>query len=73
MAFAYTAIVDAKRRDVRAAGGIVASDCCYNLAVAAAAAAAASTNAFDCFLSNKIDLVATHFADINLAIDDALD
>lgn len=46
--------------------GIVASDCCCNFA----AAAVASTSAFDYFLSNKIDSVATHFADIHLAIDD---
>lgn len=66
----HTAIVGALRCDVDA-GGIVAFDYCCSLT--AGAAAAGSTIAFDYFLSNKIDLVAAHFVDINLAIDGALD
>lgn len=68
--FGHTANVGALRRDVDA-GGIVAFD--YYCSLTAGAAAAESTIAFDYFLSNKIDLVATHFVDINLAIDGALD
>lgn len=66
----HTAMVDALRRDVDA-GGIVAFDYCCSLT--AGAVAAEPTIAFDYFLSNIIDLVATYFVDINLAIDGALD